>query len=385
MEVSLLSRENNRPTTKPSDWTTEQVQEFFLHAEQGRLRQFASHFALVDGNMLCSLTQENLQDILPGAQGLVVHTALRNLNRQGQRRRLSSTGNNENSMDGIEMNEDGSFVPFFIVPSLVTVAVALAFITTSALLATELQVAASHLVHCSPSTTGTPTLGSTAAAAAAATTATTATAVLYHNASSLPTCQSVIIQYASIPIISVLFTYFHIWWALWLTFYPIRYVGCCQLPHDDKTWLARTFGNMGLGWQGIIPFKASTMARKSVQLMTSKLLDVREVFSRIDPIRVTEEIEPALHNLLGPIVDAVGREQAPMTWEMMPFSVKQEIIARAEQDTPAIITGMMEELTENIEKVFDLEEMVVATFIKDKMLLVEMFIKCGRSELGKKN
>ena len=81
---------------------------------------------------------------------------------------------------------------------------------------------------------------------------------------------------------------------------------------------------MGLGWQGIIPFKAAGMARKSVKLMTEKLLDVKEVFSRIDPLRVTEEIEPALHNLLGPIVDAVGREQAPVAWEIMPFSVKQE-------------------------------------------------------------
>jgi hypothetical protein len=387
MEVSLLSRQNNRPNVPPEEWTTTQVQEFFMHAENGSLRQFSSHFALVDGAMLCSLTRANLQDILPGAQGLVVHTALRNFHRGNQRRRLSSTGV-DNTMEGLKMNEDGSFVPFFIVPSVITVLVAVSFITTSALLATKYQVVASSIVQCSPklaSVSSLPPLTpfSSIPSSYFNNKNSNRNTTTDSNSSALLPCQSVIIEYASIPIISVLFTYFHIWLALWLTFYPIRYVGCCQLPHDDKTWLAKTFGNMGLGWQGIIPFKAAYMARKSVQLMTSKLLDVREVFGRIDPLRVTEEIEPALHNLLGPIVDAVGREQAPVAWEIMPFSVKQEIIARAEQDTPSVITGMMQELTENIDQVFDLEEMVVATFIKDKMLLVEMFIKCGRSELGK--
>ena len=33
------------------------------------------------------------------------------------------------------------------------------------------------------------------------------------------------IEYISIPIISLLFTYFHIWMALWMTFYPIQFIG----------------------------------------------------------------------------------------------------------------------------------------------------------------
>ena len=393
--VPLLARINNRPATDPETWSTDQVQDFFKYAENGNLSQFASQFSLVDGPMLCSLTKQNLTEILPGAQGMVVFQQLRNLRRQHQRRRLSSTGNGSGMDEDIEMNEDGSFVPFFIVPSFAAIIVGITFITLSILLATSLQDVASKMVDCTPQTlfAGTKRSKIMASSFISTTSSISTSSISSSTPSTTPTpppppphssssCRNVIIEYASIPIISVLFTYFHIWLALWLTFFPIRYVGCCQLPHDDKTWLARTFGNMGLGWQGIIPFKAAGMARKSVKLMTEKLLDVKEVFSRIDPLRVTEEIEPALHNLLGPIVDAVGRERAPVAWEIMPFSVKQEIIARAEKDTPSVITGMMRELTDNIENVFDLEEMVVATFIKDKMLLVEMFIKCGRSELA---
>ena len=39
-----------------------------------------------------------------------------------------------------------------------------------------------------------------------------------------------ILQYGSIPIVSILFTYCHIWLALWMTFYPIKFFGIWQMP-----------------------------------------------------------------------------------------------------------------------------------------------------------
>lgn len=31
-----------------------------------------------------------------------------------------------------------------------------------------------------------------------------------------------VLEFLSIPLVSVIFTYVHIWMALWMTFYPIR-------------------------------------------------------------------------------------------------------------------------------------------------------------------
>ncbi len=39
-----------------------------------------------------------------------------------------------------------------------------------------------------------------------------------------------ILRYGSIPLISIVFTYVHIWLALWMTFYPLDYFGICQIP-----------------------------------------------------------------------------------------------------------------------------------------------------------
>lgn len=71
------------------------------------------------------------------------------------------------------------------------------------------------------------------------------------------------LELVSVPVISIVFTYCHIWAALWMTFYPLKYVGCLQIPGT----------NTGLGWQGIIPNKAIKMAKKAVKLMTGAYLD----------------------------------------------------------------------------------------------------------------
>lgn len=180
-----------------------------------------------------------------------------------------------------------------------------------------------------------------------------------------------LMKYASIPIVSTFFTYFHIWAALYMTFYPLQYRGCLQIPGT----------NMGLGWQGIVPSKGETMARKSVLLMTSKLLTVGEVFSRIDPSMVAEELDPVLHSTLTHIIHEVAVQEEPELWASLPALVKNELILKAREGAPPVIEAMMADVKSNIERVFDLADMVVRTFVRDPELLNLMFIKCGYKEL----
>ena len=67
-----------------------------------------------------------------------------------------------------------------------------------------------------------------------------------------------LLSFASIPIVSVLSTYFHIWLALYMTFFPTKFIGCWQLP-----WT-----NIGVpfGWQGIVPWKGREMGRTHTRL-----------------------------------------------------------------------------------------------------------------------
>jgi len=179
------------------------------------------------------------------------------------------------------------------------------------------------------------------------------------------------LKYVSIPIVSTIFTYFHIWAALYMTFYPMQYTGCLQIPGT----------NCGCGWQGIVPSRADNMARKSVHLMTTKLVNVADVFARIDPGIVAEELDPVLHSTLTHIIHEVAVQEEPALWRSLPHNVKNELILKAREGAPPVIEAMMTDVKTNIERVFDLTDMVVKTLLRDPGLLNLMFIKCGYMEL----
>ncbi|RLN55360.1 hypothetical protein BBJ29_009187 [Phytophthora kernoviae] len=160
-----------------------------------------------------------------------------------------------------------------------------------------------------------------------------------------------LVKYGSIPLVSVVFTYFHIWVALYMTFYPLTYQG-------------------------------EKMARQAVQIMTHQLLKVSEVFARIEPAQVVKELEPILFNTIHTVVEDMALKYSPELWAVLPAKVKEEIVEKVKEESPAHIEALMDEIRNNIEDVFDLEDMVVTNMCKDKQLLVNMFITCGYSELA---
>jgi uncharacterized membrane protein YheB (UPF0754 family) len=72
----------------------------------------------------------------------------------------------------------------------------------------------------------------------------------------------------------------------------------------------------------------------------------------------------------------------PDLWSILPSNVKEEIVEKVKEEAPIHIESLMEEIRNNIEQVFDLEDMVVTNMMKDKQLLVNMFITCGYQELA---
>eukprot|EP00823_Brevimastigomonas_motovehiculus_P006460 TRINITY_DN5345_c0_g1_i1.p1 TRINITY_DN5345_c0_g1~~TRINITY_DN5345_c0_g1_i1.p1 ORF type:complete len:541 (-),score=132.04 TRINITY_DN5345_c0_g1_i1:46-1668(-) len=178
--------------------------------------------------------------------------------------------------------------------------------------------------------------------------------------------QHKILAMGSIPVVSVAFTYFHIYLALQMTFYPLEFWGCFK-PY--------------LGWQGIIPSKAVIMAETAVDLMTTQLIKVEDVFGRLDPQRVAEEVAPLLHSMLGNMIEEMAMKQAPTIWVTLPDYVKKEIIQKAVEDAPPYIRAMMAEIKSHVAEIFDLKLMVKSAFVKDKGLLNMLFLTCGADEL----
>tara|TARA_Y100001968_G_scaffold332874_2_gene392795 strand:+ start:244 stop:1464 length:1221 start_codon:yes stop_codon:yes gene_type:complete len=170
--------------------------------------------------------------------------------------------------------------------------------------------------------------------------------------------------YLSIPITSAVVGWGTNVLAIKMTFYPLDFKG---IPPY-------------LGWQGIIPSKAVKMSTKSVDLWTSKLVSVKELFEQLDPKAVAKEMKPEFNRISKEIMDEVMAIQAPEAWDKIPISLKRIIYARISKDMPNIVTEIMTDVKNNIENIFDIKEMVIKRLTKDKELLNDMFLKCGKEE-----
>ncbi|GMH61247.1 hypothetical protein TrRE_jg8444, partial [Triparma retinervis] len=85
-------------------------------------------------------------------------------------------------------------------------------------------------------------------------------------------------KFLIMPFMSGLVGYGTNWLALKMTFYPLEFVGLELVRFRDQP--------LGLfGWQGIIPTKAAKMAGDATDLMTTKLINVKQVFSRLEPAK----------------------------------------------------------------------------------------------------
>ena len=122
------------------------------------------------------------------------------------------------------------------------------------------------------------------------------------------------------------------------------------------------------------------MAAKSVDLMTEKLIDIREVFNRIDPVEFSEVMEPALLDMMHSIVNDVMQVHLRDIWETLPEEVREEVVIKSIEESPAFLSNLMQDIRDHIEDVFDIKDMVVTQFTHRKELLNKVFLECGKDE-----
>ena len=170
--------------------------------------------------------------------------------------------------------------------------------------------------------------------------------------------------YASIPVMSALVGWGTNVLALKMTFYPVEFVGVPPI----------------FGWQGIIPSKAEKMASKTVDLMTTKLVGVDEVFGRLDPERIVDAIRPQVEDLLHEVIDDVVLEQTPKLWRHVPEALRQEILNKASEDANAVILESFRDVQDEIEDLLDIKRMSIRELMRDKSFLNRIFLECGAQE-----
>ena len=164
------------------------------------------------------------------------------------------------------------------------------------------------------------------------------------------------LQYATIPAVAAFLGLYTNYAGVKMLFYPIDYTGT-QWYRDPTV----PYGMFG--WQGVVPCKTEKMASRLVHIVTERLLTVKEAFGRMEPNE--------LASLLIPIVEEELRnEPYGDVWVRIlhPF-------------LPRILTHVVGQLQIDIEDILDLRAVVLEAFVRDKVVLVDLFQKVGRVEL----
>jgi len=161
--------------------------------------------------------------------------------------------------------------------------------------------------------------------------------------------------------------------AVQMIFYPTNFWGIPLIRKEEVP--------LGLlGWQGIVPCKTRKMSIAMVNMVTTQLLTVSEVFAKLSPQKCAQ--------ILGPKVPGVVKD---VIHEIMPLAGSVPGAVYAGMDAGAqkalqsmntqFVSSLVKSMQGNIDKIFSLQNCVVNQMLQDRRVLGELFRKCGQKEL----
>jgi len=173
--------------------------------------------------------------------------------------------------------------------------------------------------------------------------------------------------YLSMPLVAATIGYLTKRAAIEMMFRPLRFVG-----------IREPF----LGWQGVVPRNSARMIRVSAELLTGRLVDPKEIFRRIDPDRLSREIELPLLLAVEEITRDVLDRYRPGLWTRLPPLAQELVVKRVQAATPALVRRVLTDIQENIDEFIDVKEVAVTALTRDTRLLVSMIRDISRPEMA---
>ena len=181
--------------------------------------------------------------------------------------------------------------------------------------------------------------------------------------------------YLLIPCVAAVVGWFTNWLAVQMIFYPIEFRG---IP--IKRWKEVPLGL--LGWQGIVPCKTRPMTEAMVEMVSTQLMSIKEVFGRLDPRHVADLLAPRVPVIMKEVL----REIVPAQWMVgVPGAIFNGLDTVSQGIMQLFNHQFLVQLTKamqaNIEEIFSLRNCVVDQMMMDRAKLGELFRKCGQKEL----
>lgn len=171
-------------------------------------------------------------------------------------------------------------------------------------------------------------------------------------------------KYATIPVVAGLIGWGTNWLAVKMTFWPVEFVG---IP----PWL---------GWQGIVPSRARTMASIATDSSITRIGTLQDVVRQMEPDVIAAHVLRAADAQMPEIVDEMAREQAPRVWQAAPPPIRRAVVDRARAMLPRVVDGLVDDMTAHIDEILDMRLMVVEQLSDDPRMLNRIFLEAGARE-----
>jgi len=191
----------------------------------------------------------------------------------------------------------------------------------------------------------------------------------------------------TVPIVTGVIGYTTNWTGVLMLFYPVHFRGvrapwlhrvARRLPYKVRQIPGLMIG--GIGWQGIVPSRAAKMGSLAVDSGIAKLGTPQEFFNQLDPKQIAEQIVLTTREEIPAVVERIMLREDPELWHELPDQFKKLIVERVQNQLPAIVDSLTEELGEHIDQLVDIKLMVIKRF--DPELANRVFLEMGERELN---
>ena len=135
-----------------------------------------------------------------------------------------------------------------------------------------------------------------------------------------------------------------------------------------------------LGWQGIVPAAAMSLASKAVKLILGKLFTVRDLFAGFDSRKMAKDLGPALDCWTDEILNETVAKQAPAMWEGMHESARSSVRTLLRSEIEQTAVDILADFHQDVEKIVDLRKVVMSNVAENRDVISEIFLTVGKEE-----
>ncbi len=190
------------------------------------------------------------------------------------------------------------------------------------------------------------------------------------------------------PVIAGLVGYGTNWVGIKLMFQPTEFRGIrVDAARPWTRLLPRKLRSLpgvadaGIGWQGIIPSRASKIGSLAFDTGIGRIADPTEFFRELEPDQLALELLEGSGAEIRAITERLAEERYPLVWESLPTAGRELVHARVAAEAPRIVSGLAADVEANLEQIFDPKLMIIRRMSTEPELASKLSKAVGEKDL----